>query len=177
MIWSKKVKKKLKKCHQIIFFSGKNKKQRVVFSLFPFFDKKTKKNAFFKMRKKISAVLNSSKKIFAPKPPLPPSLTPPPFTGTPIKGVSNCKNESLKKGLQNKRKVAKRALNYFPFWLKSVLKLHKLSKISRKVWSIEQDNLSKYFSKILILCMALVVEYSFICLLHSAKTQCKNFEK
>jgi len=65
------------------------------------------------MRKKISAVLNSSKKIFAPKPPLPPSLTP--FTGTPIKGVFNCKNESLKKGLQNKRKVAKRALNYFPF--------------------------------------------------------------
>jgi hypothetical protein len=68
------------------------------------------------MRKKISAVLNSSKKYLPPTPaPLPPSLTPPPFTGTPIKGVSNCKNESLKKGLQNKRKVAKRALNYFPF--------------------------------------------------------------
>ena len=45
------------------------------------------------------------------------------------------------------------------------------------VLSIEQDNLSKYLSQILILCMALVVEYSFICLLHSAKTQCKNFEK
>jgi len=53
------------------FFSGKNKKQRVVFSLFPFFDKKTKKNAFFKMRKKISAVLNSSKKYLPQNPPYP----------------------------------------------------------------------------------------------------------
>ena len=109
------LRKNLKSAIKSFFFREKIKKQRVVFSLFPFFDKKTKKNAFFKMRKKISAVLNSSKKIFAPKPPLPPSLTPPPFTGTPIKGVLNCKNESLKKGLQNKRKVAKRALNYFSF--------------------------------------------------------------
>jgi len=65
------LRKNLKSAIKSFFFREKIKKQRVVFSLFPFFDKKTKKNAFFKMRKKISAVLNSSKKYLPRNPPYP----------------------------------------------------------------------------------------------------------